>query len=530
MSVFDLSKHFTPTAKNEIIRRSPATNRLRVGGTGSSKSLDALMEGFEYMLRYPGIAVLFIRRQLTDLKKSSILDWKEFVPAELYHWNDQDKIATLHHNNSKLFFGHLPNDKENDLQQYLSAAFAVIIPDECGQFSGNAWSFLHSRNRINRECKPDAKGNMPIPVMLGCTNPVGPFWAFYKAQFVDKKPYEPPDETVRDKNGRYWVPDSTTKTGFRLIYNPDDWDYVHSTILDNPHLMERDPDQYAKLQKLPEPMRSKFLLGQLDSTVGQFFDIWDEARHVVDLAKDPTRIIWQYWQPRWLGWDYGRVHWNVVLWFTMALVRGGDGQYKERCVCYREYADRGKTSRETVPNVARMNASGYPYCAAKDTTKLRTIYFSHEKFSKSGEKKEKLSIADRITKRLRALGLPGLTANDASPGSRVKKAATVYEKLQNEEVYILASCTGLIESIPQLIRDEDNLEDVLKIEGVNKADDFYDAFAMGLHNWDFGKPLPHDEQVRQLLSRTPDPIANYVIQLAEHTRVQKAAKGGEWWE
>lgn len=530
MSVFDLSKHWVPTPKNELIRRSKATNRLRVGGTGSSKSSDALMEGLEYMLRYPGIAVLFIRRQLTDLKKSSILDWKEFVPEELYHWNDQDKIATLHHNNSKLFFGHLPNNSNKDLQQYLSAAFPVIIMDECGQFDGYCWQFLQSRNRINRECKPDAKGNMPIPVMMGCTNPVGPFWSFYKSQFVDKKPYEPPDDTVRDKNGRYWVPDSTAQNGFRLIYNPDDWDYVHSTILDNSYLMERDPDQLAKLQKLPEPMRSKFLNGQLDSTVGQFFDIWDESRHVIDLAKDPKRIIWQPWQSRWLGWDYGRVHWNAIFWFTIALVRGGDGEYRERCVVYREYVDRGKTSREIVPNVKRMNDSGYPYYPGKDSIKLAKIYFSHEKFSKSSEKKEKLSIAERITKRLRAIGLPGLTANDASPGSRVKKASTVYEKLQNEEVYILASCTALIEAIPQLIRDEDNLEDVLKIEGVNKADDCYDGFAMGLHNWDFGKPMPHEVKIRQQLQETKDPIANYVIQLEEHGRQQKQAGGGEWWD
>lgn len=481
------------------------------------------------MLRYPGIAVLFVRRQLTDLKKSSILDWKEFVPESLYHWNDQDKIATLHHNGSKLFFGHLPNNSEKDLSQYLSAAFPVIILDECGQFSGTAWQFLQSRNRINRECKPDERGLMPIPVMLGCTNPVGPYWSFYNTQFVQKKPYEPPDDCVRDKNGRYWLPDSAEESGFRLVYNPDDWDYVHSTILDNPFLMERDPDQIEKLKKLPEPMRSKFLNGQLDSTVGQFFDVWDEDRHVVDLAADPKAIIWQPWQPRWLGWDYGRVHWNIVLWFTMALVRVAGGEYKLKCVCYREYADRGKTSKETVPNTARLNDAGLPY-GPKDATKLKSIFFSHEKFSKSTEKTEKLSIADRITKRLRLLGLPGLTANDAKPGSRIKKAATMYDKLQNDEVVILASCTGLREAIPQLIRNEDNLEDVLKIEGVSKADDFYDAFTMGLYNWDFPTDTPHAEKVRQELAATPDPVANYLIQLREHQRQEKQGQERNWWD
>lgn len=528
MEVFDLAAHWKPTGKNLQIRRSKATNRLRVGGTGSSKSSDALLEGLEYMLRYPGIAVLFIRRQLTDLKKSSILDWKTFVPDSLYHWNDQDKIATLY-NGSKLFFGHLPNNSEKDLQQYLSAAFPVIILDECGQFSGASWDFLSSRNRVNRECKADANGLMPIPVILGCTNPIGPFWPFYKTQFVDKKPYDPPEDAVRDRAGRYWVPDSREDGGFRLIYNPDDWDYVHSTILDNTYLMERDPDQVEKLRRMKEPLRSKFLLGEMDTTVGQYFDVFDPARHVVNLAEDPTRIIWQPWQPRWMGWDYGRAHWNAVFWFTMALVRGADGQYKEKCVCYREYVEKGKTSRETVPGMHTLNQSGMPNPGSKNekdkaefrakTQSIKTIFFSHEKFNLSAEKKEKLSIADRISKRLRRLGYPQLTPNDATPGSRVKKAQMMYDKLDSEEVVILSTCLHLIEAIPQLVADPDHLEDVLKVD--TKADDCYDGFTMGLYNWEKIAAKPFEDRLQEAVSAAPNPNAAYVI----HHKMMAQRKG-----
>ncbi len=528
MAVFDLAAHWTPTPKNLIIRRSKATNRLRVGGTGSSKSSDALMEGLEYMLRYPGIAVLFIRRQLTDLKKSSILDWKTFVPQALYHWNDQDKIATLY-NGSKLFFGHLPNNSEKDLQQYLSAAFPVIILDECGQFSGASWDFLSSRNRVNRECKADVNGNLPIPVILGCTNPIGPFWPFYYSQFVKKLPYDSPEDAVRDKVGRYWVPDSREDGGYRLIYNPDDWDYVHSTILDNPHLMERDPDQVEKLKRMKEPLRSKFLLGEMDTTVGQYFDVFDPDRHVVDLATDPTKIIWQHWQPRWMGWDYGRAHWNAVYWFTMALVRGPDGQYKERCVCYREYVEKGKTSRETVPGMHLLNQAGLPNVGAKDererielkskSLSIKTIFFSHEKFSRSAEKKEKLSIAERISKRLRRLGYPALTPNDASSGSRVKKAQLMYDKLDSDEVVILASCVHLVEAIPQLVANPDDLEDVLKTD--TKADDCYDGFTMGLYNWERTQGKPFEEKLATAIQAAPNFNAAHIV----HMKMLSKQKG-----
>ncbi len=43
---FDL-RNWEPTPKNARIRQSRAPNRLRVGGTGSSKSSDALMEAIQ---------------------------------------------------------------------------------------------------------------------------------------------------------------------------------------------------------------------------------------------------------------------------------------------------------------------------------------------------------------------------------------------------------------------------------------------------------------------------------------------------
>lgn len=538
---FDLGEHWKPTLPNLVLRRSKSTNRLRVGGTGSSKSADALMEGLEYMLRYPGIAVLFIRRQLTDLKKSSILDWKAFVPEkigdfEFSKWNDSDKIATLF-NGSKLFFGYLPNNSEKDLQQYLSAAFPVIILDECGQFSGASWDFLSSRNRVNRECKPDSNGNLPVPVILGCTNPIGQYWPFYHSQFVKKMPYDPPEDCVRDKLGRYWVPDLRENGGWRLIYNPDDWAYVHSTILDNTYLMERDPDQIEKLRKMKEPLRSKFLSGEMDTLVGLYFDIWDEKRHVIDLASDSSQIIWHPWQPRWLGWDYGRAHWNAVFWFTLALVRGPDGEYREKCVCYREYIEKGKTSRETVPGMHALNSSGLPMPGETDevkradfrkkTQKIETIWFSHEKFSRSSEKKEKLSIADRISVRLRKLGYPSLSPNDASSGSRIKKAQLMYDKLDSDDVVVLSTCSHLVEAIPQLVQDPDAPEDVLKTDA--KSDDCYDGFTMGLYNWDMMRAKPHDEKVRELLANTADPTERHFIRLRETERRKEANQPLPYW-
>jgi hypothetical protein len=59
----DLSfdKLWEPTPKNKIIRASHARNRLRVGGTGSSKSSDAMMEVVKTLLQFPAPLLALFR-------------------------------------------------------------------------------------------------------------------------------------------------------------------------------------------------------------------------------------------------------------------------------------------------------------------------------------------------------------------------------------------------------------------------------------------------------------------------------------
>jgi hypothetical protein len=474
------------------------------------------MEIFEnYLCRWPGYHALWLRRNLTDLRKSTILDWKEFIPRDLYDFHETNLVFTLRHNGSKLFLGHLQNNSERDLQQYLSAAFPLINLDECGQFSGEAYRFLKTRNRVNRECKQDQLNELPVPVMMSETNPIGPHWMFYKTQFVDKKPYDPPEGARKDRNGRYW----TNKFGpiegewnaedCELVFNPDEWDYVHSTILDNPYQMERDPDYIRKLQALPEAEKQKYLYGSMDSTVGQYFDCWDDGVHVVDLETDPQAVIWQPWQPRWIGWDWGRAHWTAMYWFTIALVRSGiNAEYKQQTVCYREYVDRNKDYKTLADVCAQLTQAGLP--GNPDATSLNRIFLSHEQFNKRLNETQAPSMV--ISRHLTERGLPAATRFNAGSGSRIAKATLVYDMLRTRKLVVTSNCLHLIEGLPTLIRDEANLEDVFKVEGVSKADDCYDAFASGLYSW-YGKNAPPQEVLdRERLNKIADPFARRLEQ------------------
>jgi len=473
-----------------------------------------------YLFRWDGCHALFLRKNLTELKKSSILDLKEFLPEDLYHWNATDFVATIHSTGSKLFFGHLQNLSESDLAQYLSAAFPVIVLDECAQLSGEAYQFLQSRNRVNRECKPNEKGLFPRPVMMGCTNPVGPFWGFYNNTFVKKKPMNLEPDAKKAKDGSWWI---QRNEKWLCVYNPNDYDYVHSTILDNPHLMERDPDLIRKLAALPKDKRDKFLYGELDAISGQYFDCWEPGAHVITQERAAEDIIWQPWQPRWVGWDWGRAHWSVVVWMTIAMVKGAGGEYRKRVVVYREYAARGEDYRSQANNVSAFTRMGLPWASEEIKSKSKTIdaiYFSHEKFAIQMDRQSPAMI---MSEYLTELGLP---AAQRGTQKRVESATLLYDHLRTLNLVVLESCPEVIEAIPQLVRDEKNIEDVLKLD--TKADDVYDGLRLGLYGQLGSAATPEEVQVADRLRKIEDPMwrtmQHLKVTLDKEKQVQEDAR------
>ena len=503
-----------PTAKNKIIRASDARNRLRVGGTGSSKSSDAMMEIVtDYLLRYPGCYALILRRTMDDLRMSNIPDFKHYVPQELYKFNESLAIASFV-NGSKLFFSHMTNFSQKDLEGYLSASFPVIFIDECGAFPGEVWTFMQSRNRVNPQCQPDPKGNLPKPTMLGACNPIGAHWGWYLAMFREKKPEDMPEGSRKDKYGRWWSPRKTgaqsdNAEDWRLEYDPFEWDYVHSTIMDNPHMLAKDPQIVARLNALPSAQREKLLDGYMDSLVGQYFDCFDPSYDVINLREDPEAVIWQYWQPRWLGWDWGRAHWNAAFWFTKALVRRAGGEYKVKTVCFREYVDRGRDYVEMADIVTRMTKMGLPGATSQDIAERKGVdykaaHFSHEKFAKQMEAE---APAAKLSKYLMDRGLQGVSRGTTD---RIGRATLVYHMLKRRELVILDSCPEIIRALPQCTRDEDQLEDVLKVD--TKGDDCYDGFSLGLFGELGTRPKPKEEQDREKVAAINDPQQKFLTQ------------------
>jgi hypothetical protein len=274
---------------------------------------------------------------------------------------------------------------------------------------------------------------------------------------------------------------------------------------------------------LPEAKRNKELLGLDGKFEGQYFDCWTEE-YVINLREDPEAIIWQDFQPVWAGEDWGMGSAtsgsaNATFLFTKALVRpsafADTNEYRLKTVCFGEIVvTGGKTYKELASLIqARCRLpNGTPF-------KLKALYFSHEKFARVMDDH---SPADEYSAELKRLGLCRVT-----PGTRdrIGSASLMYNLIKNGELAVLDNCKEAILAIPAMLRDPDNLDDVLKVKG-SRADDVYDAFRLGLYGQLATRKKPKEQEVneyaRELAQEDPLKAHFYLLKMAAEASKRKA--------
>jgi hypothetical protein len=470
---------------------------LSVGGFRSGKTVGWLMYlVMNYCLAYENCDILVLRRTFKELESGAIKDFQTFVPPELYKYDQTKHVATFM-NGSRVVFGHCQNNKMRDIEQYLGSAYPAILVDECGQFSPEAWGMLYSRNIVNAACMRDAHNQLPVPIIIGCTNPLGPYYEYYRTVFVQKEPFESPEGVRRDTNGFWWTKESGE---WVCVYDPRLYAYQRSTAMDNPKFLERDPGFIARMNSLPKAQRDKKLLGLDGAAEGQYFECFDPYEHVIDLREDPEGIIWQPWQKVWGSQDWGMGHANAAYLFTKALVRTIGTNYKLKTVCFKEVVTSGKKTDREWASIFKI------MCKLPNGLEVKpsAIFFSHEKFNKQMKMH---SPADEYSKELRALGLPPVTP---ATQDRIGGASMIYNMLRNGDLVILDYCKDIINAFPALMRDPDNMDDVLKVS--TRGDDCYDGFRYGIYGMYRAKGKPEEITIEEH-AKTLDPMAAYFYRL-----------------
>lgn len=470
------------------------------------------MEAVFQCLEHPGVNALILRKTIPDLKRTVIDKFKSDVPRELYEsgsqlwgtYNETDHIvyfAPAYKRNpetgkedrlqSKLYFSAC--EKETDVSKFLSTEYVFIGFEELGEFSFAIWDALVGRNRCTI---PGTR-----PCMAAATNPMGIGWSWIKRLWIDGKPAE---GMLAEK------------------YNPKDYAYFHSTVDQNP-LLSKDAEYLAALEASPN--RERIRWGKLDVKAGNYFDNFEDLRHV----RPASDFIFQHWQPVWVGWDYGFGHWACIVFFTKAILKPRFDGEKPRLVnvAIAELTLRENTIEEQAGAIIQAIPRTVDEAGFESGYKwnLESLFLSHERFNRSTKDKSGnvISMADQAGDVLAAAGLPRPSKANTD---RVSGWTKIYSLLDADEFFILqGKCPTLEEAIPALVRGDGittDIEDVIKPAGVNLFDDIGDACRYGIAGALIQEnEEPEEDKLHKKLESIQDPVARQAALYrawAEHNR------------
>lgn len=367
----------------------------------------------------------------------------------------------------------------DDPGKYYSAEFAAIAIEELTRNPLSVFNDLRFRLRWP---------GIERPKFGAGTNPGGVGHKWVKDYWIKKK-YPPEFKGVDERTGQAY--DITGQFAF-----------VRARASDNPHLSH---GYHMRNLTLPPDMARMVARGDWEVYTGQFFPQFESVpgRHVVPHTEVLKRI--KPWHTKWLAGDWGYEHPHSVYKFAQ------DEHGKVRI--YGELWDRRVAETELGH---RINE----FCAGE---KLSAFAFSWDagKLSPRSQPHLPKSMMQMVADAL-ASNVPQPYPADSSPGSRISRARLFSQLLDSDMVEISDACPKLIECLPTLIRNEDNTEDVLKVDfAANEiGDDPYDGASMGLQHMSNTPMLPVTVLAERKVAQYAASIGKEVEDLDINTNAQ----------
>ena len=408
------------------------------GAAGGGKS-DALIIEALRQVENPAYRAIIFRKtfpQLRELILKSLRYYKKAYPAAQYH-------STEHYwrfpSGARIYFGSMPN--RDSYINYQGLSFSFIGFDELTHFSQEEYEYLISRNRA------DGEG---LRVYIRSTaNPGGIGHGWVKERFIEGKE---PDKTyvykstVMDKEGH-------------TIEIERSRAFVPSSVFDNQALLNNDPNYIANLGMLPEAQKKALLYGDWNSFSGQVFTEWRNAPE----AKAFTHVIEPFEIPhswrRYRSFDFGYAKPFAVQWWAV--------DYDGRAYLYRQLY--GCTDN---PN------TGLKWQPTDIAKKIREIEDVCEKGHKItgiadpsiwDESRGSDGTVIRMMEREGVYFEKG--KNDRLSGKMQMHYRLAFDDEGKAMMYVFSTCRHFIRTLPLLVYDGVNVEDI----DTTQEDHDYDA-------------------------------------------------------
>lgn len=426
----------------EVQRRFMARPEYEVlygGAAGGGKS-DALIIEALRQVHNPNYRAIIFRKtfpQCRELIIKSLKFYKQAFPRAKY--NSTSHIWTFP-SGAMIIFGSMPN--RDSYLQYQGHEYAFIGFDELTHFTQEEYEYLISRNRSS---------DPTIRCYIRATaNPGGIGHNWVKGRFITPMP----PNTTAEQVLRIEAPDGS------IIERKTTKRFVPSSVFDNPFL--KDTSYVTNLAMLPEGKRRGLLHGDWNSFTGQVFTEWRDNpegyvtrryTHVIEPFEIPP-----HWR-RYRSFDFGYSRPFTMQWWAVDT----DG----RVYLYRQLYGCTDTPNEGVKWEPR-----------KIAREIKRIEDTEERGNTI------IGVADpSIWDKSR--GADGTVINmmeaedvyfDKGKNKRISGKMQLHYRLAFDDkgypmMYVFNTCRHFIRTLPNLIYDDINVEDI----DTSQEDHDYDA-------------------------------------------------------
>lgn len=427
--------------------KAPEFEVLYGGAAGGGKTDALLVCGLLWISRYPGAQVLFLRRTYPDLSlPGGAIPRSHELFAGHATWNGSEHKWSFP-NGGAVQFGHLEHAGAHF--NYRGAQIDLLLWDELTQVLLEPYLFLRSRVR------PTKDGI--VTGIRAATNPGDVGHAWVKRRWVDAAPWGEPFH-VR-------IPGADPVTAR----------FIPAKLEDNPALLTRDPGYRSRLRELPDHLQRAYEAGDWDIYEGQFFGEWRRELHVCAPFAIP---------PHWLRWtatDYGFAAPFVHYAFSR------DPRTK-RVYVYRELFEKGLRDEQQAEAITRaIRRERAVLGLDPETPPIHVRHVGDPSMFNKRSEEDKPSIAAVY----RQKGIPLVPgSNNRKQGWAVVRRAlatkeidpeTGEEREKSPRLQVFETCSHLIRTLPEMVRDPLDPEDLADvIRGQKTEDDPVDALRYGL--------------------------------------------------
>lgn len=426
MNIADKRIIWRPQPRQAEFLRRPEYEVLYGGAAGGGKT-DALLMWLLRPYEVPHYNGIILRRTFPELEQvinRSIELYPRIVPGSRYNDN---KHVWRFPSGARIYLGSVQHEK--DVVKLQGRQFEYCALDEGTHFPWEIYSFLFSRNRPN--------GPGIAPKMRMASNPGGVGHSWVKARFIDNREPEKSYAYKMTVAGKDYVRHRT---------------FIPAKVFDNPALLENDPNYVANMAMLPEATRKAMLEGSWESFNGQAFVEWRnnpsgyqtrQWSHVLEPFKTPK--TWRLFR----SFDFGYSKPFSVIWWAM----DNDG---------RLYAIRELYGTNGNPN---EGCKWHPGQIAKE---IRRIETDDDQLKDHGtivgiadpsiwDASRGESVAEMM-ERERVFWSPG--DNKRIPGKQQMHYRLAFDGEGYPMMYVFSSCKHLIRTLPALVYDTTDVEDI----------------------------------------------------------------------